>query len=207
MTRARGAARRGRRASAPRGRGPGSIRISGGRWKGRSLEVPPAARPTSARAREALFDILGPRLAGSRWLELYAGSGAVGLEAVSRGAVRAVLVDSDASVLARNAARLGADRGVVRVLAADAAEGLASLERAGESFDVVFADPPYASAAPPGLLARAASLLAADGLLVVQTGPDAAPEIPPRLALDASRAYGRNVFWFARAGPRGTGPF
>src|SRR5450631_4455941 len=87
---------------------PGTVRISAGRWKGRRLEVPEASRPTSARARESLFDILGGRVAGARVLDLYAGSGAVGIEAVSRGALRATLVERDAAVLRRNAGSLSA---------------------------------------------------------------------------------------------------
>ena len=70
-------------------KGKGSVRISAGRWKAKALEVPAQARPTAARAREALFDLLGPELAGARFLDLYAGSGAIGIEAVSRGAARA----------------------------------------------------------------------------------------------------------------------
>ena len=76
-----------------------SVRIIAGRWKGRRLAVPDGARPTSDRAREALFSILQKRIPGAKVLDLYSGSGAVGLEAVSRGAARALLVEKSASVL------------------------------------------------------------------------------------------------------------
>ncbi|HEX7251797.1 MAG TPA: RsmD family RNA methyltransferase, partial [Thermoanaerobaculia bacterium] len=78
------------------------VRIFAGRWKGRMLEVPSDARPTSGRAREALFSIVRESLRGARVLDLYAGSGAVGLEALSRGARRAVLVEQKPGALDRN---------------------------------------------------------------------------------------------------------
>ncbi len=128
------------------------MRIIAGEFRSRVLHAPAgmATRPTSDRLRETLFNVLQPRLAGSRFLDLYAGSGANGLEAVSRGAAGAVLVEQAAPALAairRNVAALGVG-GRVRV------EGAAVqrwLNRAisvlpVERFDLVFLDPPYASA-------------------------------------------------------------
>ena len=77
------------------------VRLSAGTLKGRSLSVPPGVRPTEARVREALFDILGPRLAGKSLLDLFAGSGAVGLEALSRGARSVCQVDIDPATVRR----------------------------------------------------------------------------------------------------------
>lgn len=178
------------------GRGP---RILGGRWKGRLLRVSEGARPTSSRAREALFDILQDAIRGGRFLDLFAGSGAMGLEALSRGASSATFVESDSRALERNLATLGAGPEEFEVFHEDARAAVSGLARRGESFDLVFADPPYSLAA--ALSKRIEVLLAPAGKLVVQTDLDAsAPELPG-LSLRERRAYGRNVFWlFGRAG-------
>ncbi len=160
--------------------------------------MPATARPTSSRAREALFDILGPRIAGARVLDLYAGSGAVGFEAVSRGAARAVLVEADAGALRRAQASFGADDEIV-VVASDAAGAVADLGKRGERFDVVFADPPYRSGGRAiGELAGIATLLSPAGVLVVQTDSNEKPPSLEGFALVSSRGYGRNVFHFLR---------
>ena len=174
-----------------------ALRVASGVWKRRPLEAPPSARPTSGRARAALFDILQKRIPEARVLELFAGSGAVGLEALSRGAARAVFVERDAGALRRNIERLAPDAGVAEVVAADAASGVSLLLERDERFDVVFADPPYGSDALADLAVRAAGLLASAGILVLQS--DASARIPPvggGLRLEARRAYGRNVLWF-----------
>ena len=192
----------------------GTLRIAAGRWKGRRLEIPAGARPTSALAREALFDILQKRVPGARLLDLYAGSGAVGLEAASRGAARAVLVENRAASLRKNVASLPSPEGSVEVIARDAAEAVAELVRRGERFEIVFADPPYGGASPGDAVAGAAALLAQGGVLVLQTdGGDSAPAPPPGLRLASRRAYGRNLFWFfegeggSRKGPSRMGAF
>lgn len=172
------------------------VRVLAGRWKGRRLEGGPAARPTSSRARKALFDILGDSIAGARVLDLYAGSGAVGIEAVSRGAASATLVEQDASALARGVERLGASAGEVRVLATTVGAALDALSRAGERFDVVFADPPYALESAAGELGRAGELLAAEGVFVLQRDARAPEPRVEGLTLRSRRAYGRNVFHF-----------
>ncbi len=179
-------------------RGPGQIRIAAGRWKGRGLEVPEAARPTSGRARESLFDLLGARVEGARFLDLHSGSGAVGIEAVSRGSTRAVLAERESTVLARNVARLGSPP-ELSVLACEAGEAVERLSAAGERFDVIFSDPPYGerTAPPPGI----ERLVAAGGLVVLQRDADApSPEVPG-LVHFRERAYGRNVFDFYTPAP------
>ena len=174
-----------------------SVRILAGRWKGRRLEVPAAARPTSGRAREALFSMLQDRVAGARVLDLYAGTGAVGLEAVSRGAAHAALVEQDAALLREALARLGAASSEVSLLAEPAAEAVARLIARGEKFDIVFADPPYALASEAPEIAGLARLLNPDGVVVLQG--DAGEEVVPGvegLRPLKRRAYGRNVFHF-----------
>lgn len=172
----------------------GTLRVSAGRWKGRRLEIPPGARPTSARAREALFDILGSRIAGARVLDLYAGSGAVGIEAVSRGAAAAVLVERDARTLRRNLERIGAGP-EVEVLESSTAEGVRLLSARKERFDVTFSDPPYA-AKKAERIRGVAGLLAPDGVLILQRDAEAQPPRVEGLVLVGERAYGRNRFHF-----------
>jgi 16S rRNA (guanine(966)-N(2))-methyltransferase RsmD len=172
------------------------VRILAGRWKGRRLEAPAGARPTSARAREALFDLLGERIAGARVLDLFAGSGAVGLEAVSRGAAGAVFVELETLGIRRTLERLGEDAGDVRVIASDAAAAVEELARRGERFGVVFADPPYAVEPLAAGLARAAGLLEPDGVLVLQRDHGDGPGELPGLRVLERRSYGRNVFVF-----------
>jgi 16S rRNA (guanine966-N2)-methyltransferase len=128
---------------APAGRN--RVRIIAGKWRSRLVKFPPAAhlRPTPDRVRETLFNWLGQRLDGMACLDLFAGSGALGFEAMSRGAARAVMVESDpevAAALRESASVLDADG--VEIVASDA---LAYLRRGLEKFDVVFIDPPFAS--------------------------------------------------------------
>jgi len=178
-----------------------TLRVASGAWKGRRLDAPSAARPTTGRARAALFDILQQRIPGARLLELYAGSGAVGIEALSRGASRAVFVERDAAALRRNLERLSPGPPSAELLAEDVLAAVTQLRHRAERFDVVFADPPYGTASLEELLRGAAALLAEDGLLVVQA--DASSRLDSGtsgLRLLERRAYGRNVFWlFSRA--------
>ena len=172
-----------------------AVRIFAGFWKRRLLEVPEGSRPTSGRAREALFSIVQKRIPGARVLDLYAGSGAVGIEAVSRGAARAVLVEKDARVLRKNLAKLPPADGEMTVLEDDAGRALLSLAARGVRFDFVVADPPYATA-DGGALAAAADVLTPEGIFVLQTDRFGAPPDLPGLFLLERRAYGRNVFFF-----------
>ncbi len=142
---------------APPGRN--RVRIIGGRWRSRVVRFPSAAelRPTPDRVRETLFNWLGQRLDGLACLDLFAGSGALGFEALSRGAARVVMVERDRIVAE-------ALRGAGRELQAaglDIVQGdaLEYLRRGGERFDVAFLDPPYASGlAAPALEALPARL-------------------------------------------------
>jgi 16S rRNA (guanine(966)-N(2))-methyltransferase RsmD len=125
-------------------------RIIGGGGKGRRLAVPAgrATRPTGARVRQTLFDILAPDVPGCRFLDACAGSGAVGLEALSRGAAEVVLVERDAAAfeaLRRNARALGAALGALRLFRQDARTALVGFAAEGAAFDVIYLDPPYDS--------------------------------------------------------------
>jgi 16S rRNA (guanine966-N2)-methyltransferase len=132
---------------------PGRVRIVGGEWRGRRVAVAAriGVRPTPERVRETLFNWLGQRLDGAVCLDLFAGSGALGFEAASRGAARVVMVETDravAAVLHRSREQLAA--AAVEIVPGDA---LAYLARGGERFDVVFLDPPFRQNALPALLA------------------------------------------------------
>ena len=173
------------------------MRISAGVWKGRRLEAPAGARPTSSRAREALFDILRETVPGARVLDLYAGSGAVGLEAVSRGASRSVLVERESAALDRNVERLAPESDFVEVLRGDAAAATRHLLARGDRFEIVFADPPYSGPVDDAVVRAAPDLIAEGGVFVVQR--DAAEHVPPEpegMTLALRRGYGRNVLYF-----------
>ena len=178
------------------------MRITGGRLGRRPIDAPPgdATRPTTDRVREALFSALASRvdLDGARVLDLFAGSGALGLEALSRGASAVTFVERHAATLAvahRNAAALGVES-AGRFVRADA---LAWLGRpASTPFDVVFADPPYALAELPGLPDRVRPHLAPDGLFVLEHDARHAFDADPHLIW--TRAYGRTVVSIFAAG-------
>jgi 16S rRNA (guanine966-N2)-methyltransferase len=150
-------------------------RVIAGRARGRRLESLRGVktRPTASRVKQTLFDILAPRLAGCRFLDLCAGTGAVGLEALSRGARRAVLVERDrtaAAVIRRNARLLAAERAQVAVRAEDCLVALRDLARARETFDVIYFDPPYEGALYEPVLdaLSARGLVAGGGIVVVE---------------------------------------
>ena len=174
------------------------LRVVGGSLRGRRLSPLAGSRPTSERAREALFDILGPWIADRSVLELYAGSGAVAIEALSRGAASAVAVDRDASAIEENRRRLGVALEVIEAPAHRAAD---RLRREGRRFDLVFLDPPYEAAADalhPEDLPR---LVLPAGRLVWQTDSGREPgEIARGLVRERVAKYGRNVFSFFRKG-------
>jgi 16S rRNA (guanine966-N2)-methyltransferase len=163
------------------------LRIVAGTHGGRRIEAPKgnAVRPTSDRVREALFSILGERVRGARVLDLFAGTGALGLEALSRGAASAVFVDQDVTAVRANLAALGLTAEVHR------REALAYLQGARGPFDLVFLDPPYKSAPDLGpRLGGTLPVLLAPGALVISESDRRAPlELPPLETRD-ERRYG-----------------
>jgi 16S rRNA (guanine966-N2)-methyltransferase len=184
------------------------MRIVGGRHRGRRLVAPQglAVRPTSDRAREALFDILshgslaasGLPFAGESVLDAFAGTGALGLEALSRGAARAVFIESGAEALAalrRNIAALGESERT-RILPGDATRP----PRAGEACALVFLDPPYKSGlAGPALAALAAAgWLAPEALAVIETASREHTLPPAGFTVLDERVYGTARLLFLR---------
>ncbi len=185
-------------------------RIIGGSARGRRLRTPPgeATRPTSDRVREALFSALEARLGsltGVRFLDLYAGSGAVGLEAMSRGAASVTCVESDrrtAKVVQANVATLGFTD--VEVLAHPASRVLG--QRPTDPFDVVFADPPYP--VDNTEVERVLALLVAHEwmapgavLVLERSARSVEPTWPSGLTGERHRGYGETVLWYVRADP------
>jgi len=182
----------------------GRIRIIAGELKGRRLSVPESGglRPTGERVREALFSILGERVAGARLLDAYAGSGALGFEALSRGSREVVFVESDAAAAARlreNAERLGvADRCAVH--RAEAAAWLRHRPGA-QPFEVILADPPWAAEDERASFLRAAAgHLAPGGWLVLErdAGRGEPEPVPPELPRFRTARYGRTILDFHR---------
>lgn len=180
------------------------VRLSGGAFRGRVLEVPPGARPTEGRVREALFSIWGGSIEGARVLDLFAGSGAVALEALGRGALAALAVDQGGAAIRTieaNAALLKETLLEIRRLPLPA--GVARLEEEGAGpFDLVFADPPYSFDAWEALLAGIAPLLAASGEIAAEHASRRAlpPAAGPLVRTD-TRRYGESALSFYRLGP------
>ena len=168
------------------------MRIIAGSRKGHTLFAPRGqeTRPTSDRVRENVFNILGP-VDGAIVLDLYAGSGAMGLEAMSRGAARVVFVESDADAVHAIERNLDKLRLRATVLRRDAIAALGSEASAGRKYDLVLVDPPYAvyPDLEPQLARYLPSVLAENGVLVVETEARFELELP--LAQRTSRKYGR----------------
>lgn len=206
-----GSSRRPRRPQqdATRGAQARRLRIIAGQWRGRRLRFPdrPGIRPTPDRVRETLFNWLGPRIAGARCLDLFAGSGALGLEALSRGAARAVFVEHDPQAVGALRELLGQWGATgAAVVQADARQYLAGEP---ERFDVVFLDPPFAS----GLLADAARLLEARGWLapgariyVESAAREKLPALPQPWALARAKRAGEVGYHLFERAESGAAP-
>lgn len=184
------------------------MRVIAGSARGRRLDAPPgrAVRPTADRVREALFSSLGDTVPGARVLDLFAGSGALAIEALSRGAAQATLVERDrraAAVAAGNLARTGL-AGQATVVRLDAAAFVAAPR--GGPFDIVLLDPPYDHPTPAlyGLLLGldAAGELAPGATVVAERDrrdPSLDHEPPAAFVLDRRRVYGDTVLLYLRS--------
>jgi len=180
------------------------LRLSGGVYRGRKLRVPAGVRPTEGRLREALFSIWHGELEGARFLDLFAGAGAVGLEALGRGAARAVLVEGDPRTLRtlkENVATLGPDaERDARLYRLRLPAGLAVLREREAPFALAFADPPYGFDEGGKLLAALAPLLVNGGAAAFEhASRDKPPPAPPGLDFAETRCYGGSCLSFYRA--------
>ncbi len=184
------------------------MRIVGGHFKGRAITAPAGrdTRPTGDRAREALFNILAhvpwsPGIEGRRVLDLFAGSGALGLEAMSRGAAFALFVETDSA--ARGAIRDNIEAlglfGETRIHRRDATDLGVKPAGLGDPFDLVFLDPPYGKGLGEAALARLGQggWIAPDALIVLEVGADETPSTPHFETLD-QREYGAAKILFLK---------
>lgn len=173
-------------------RGNGQVRLIGGRWRGRRLDVVdvPGLRPSPDRLRETLFNWLAPWLPGAHCLDLFAGSGALGLEAASRGAARVTLVDSDARAVAALRAALGVldATETVSVVHGDA---LAAIRNLSRPVDIVFIDPPFAHGGQADVLAALGDgALAADARVHVESDARSAEPLAPGYEVLRDKRFG-----------------
>lgn len=184
------------------------MRIVGGQFKGRAIAAPQGrdTRPTSDRARESVFNVLAhadwsPGLEGRRVIDLFAGSGALGLEAMSRGAVFALFVETDAA--ARGAIRNNIEAlglfGNTRIHRRDATDLGAKPAGLGEPFDLVFLDPPYAKNLGERALAQLikGEWITSDATIMLEVGAEETPNLPAYETLD-ERAYGAAKVFFLK---------
>lgn len=172
---------------------PNRLRIIAGRWRSVQVTFPPveAIRPTPDRVRETLFNWLQQSILGARCLDLFAGSGALGLEALSRGAAEVHFVDREPAIgryLEETLRRLDARGGVVHL-----ADAMQFLSRAPQRFDVVFLDPPFASDALGSICAKLADgWLANDAFIYLECPADKPlPNLPEGWALHRSKRAGQ----------------
>jgi 16S rRNA (guanine966-N2)-methyltransferase len=184
------------------------MRIVAGHLKGRRLATPKGdtTRPTADQVRIALMDTLAPRLPGARVLDLFAGAGGVGLEALSRGAGEATFVERDARAVAalrQNVEGLGVGD-AARVRRGDVLRELEALYRAGERFDIVFLDPPYDAGLVDTTLGTlgGGGLLLAGGWVIAQHFTKRAPaERIGALLAFRTRRFGETTLTFYRPAP------
>ncbi|MDD2430623.1 MAG: 16S rRNA (guanine(966)-N(2))-methyltransferase RsmD [Firmicutes bacterium] len=149
------------------------MRIVGGRHKGRTIKGPVKAdhsktRPTTDRVRESLFNIIAPHIRGANFLDLYAGTGAVGIEALSRGARSLTLVEKDrfmVKIIKDNLSSLGEE---AEVLPLDVSKALENLRQKDSKYDIIFADPPYHLMVSPKLFELVEPILIKGGLFVLE---------------------------------------
>jgi 16S rRNA (guanine966-N2)-methyltransferase len=179
----------------------GGLRIIGGQWKGRKLAAPAGldTRPTSARARQAVFDILlhapwggAEFMRTARVLDVFAGTGAYGLEALSRGAIFASFVENDFKALAAIRANVAACRAEqkTKIFAADVLR-----PPAGAPHNLTFLDPPYGQDFVPKALAALAGWVAPGAIIVAELGPDDSFAPPPETLAERKHGKARLIFW------------
>jgi 16S rRNA (guanine966-N2)-methyltransferase len=175
------------------------MRVSGGTGRGRRLQMPrgEGVRPTSDKVRQALFNILQDRIEGASFLDLYAGTGAIGIDALSRGANRVVFVDSARSSLdaiRQNVEQSGLGSSALIVFS----DAMKFLKKNAEAFDIVFLDPPYAEEQLPILESvSAANAVTPNGIVIAEHfKKQESPEHAGKLVLQREARYGDTVLAF-----------
>lgn len=183
------------------------MRITSGRFKSRIIKAPRAIRPTLDNVRKSIFDILSGQIDGAKVLDLFAGSGALGLEALSRGADSCIFVDNDKSsvkAIKDNLETLGLARNEdIIILAADAVKAISRFSKSADKFDLIFLDPPYyKSLAKKSLfLLGSYDILTKSGVVIIEHSKhDEVPNSFGELGLYRSVRYGDTQISFYRKG-------
>lgn len=186
------------------------MRIIAGKARGHKLETTEgqATRPTTDRIKETLFNIIAFDLPGCRFLDLFAGSGAIGMEALSRGAEQAVFVENAAAcqdVITRNLAHTKLGEGA-RLLHIDAASALDRLAGEGAAFDIIFMDPPYAAGLAEPILAKILekNLLSGGGYVILERAAQIPLKLPAGYRISREKEYRTTVLTFLRPEDRMT---
>jgi len=179
------------------------VRVIAGSARGRKLIAPDnmAVRPTADRMKEDLFNILAPRVSGARFLDLFSGTGAIGIEALSRGARSAVFVDIDIALIIKNLALTGfAEKAAV--LKNEYAPALRKLNEQRLAFDIIFMDPPYykGMVPPAARLISDMGLLSGEGALAAELAADEGPPAIENLSLYKVKRYSASAFFFFKRG-------
>ena len=175
------------------------MKILGGQYRGRNFYMPAEIRPTQANLRAAIFDLLGHDIEGLTFIDIYAGSGAVGLEAISRGAEEVVFIEKEpkhAAVIRENCDLLNLDLGgQVKVIEGDALATIKLLSTQKRSFDIVFYDPPFDRRLGKKTLKVLGDndILSALGFLIIQCDTSEKLEIPEKFKVIIERTYGNSA--------------
>ncbi|MCL2223755.1 MAG: 16S rRNA (guanine(966)-N(2))-methyltransferase RsmD [Defluviitaleaceae bacterium] len=179
------------------------MRVIAGAARRTALVAPlgSSTRPTADRAKEGLFNIISERVRGARFLDIFCGSGAIGIEALSRGAKEAVFVENAAPALKavkENLAKTKLQN--AEIIEASAENAISRLQTANRRFDIIFLDPPYDSLLLEQTLQKVPPLLAEGGIVIAETEQNRgfAPQ-SASLFLTSTRVYGRTVFLFLQA--------
>lgn len=182
------------------------VRIISGQYKGRLLDTPggQSTRPTGNKVRGALFSMVQSRVPGSRWLDLFAGSGAVGIEALSRGAESCLFVENAprcCKIIKANLASLAISRGA-EIVCRDAIVACRQLAARQRMFDIIFADPPYnMDRYYQAVLFWADRILVPDGLLIFEHRAGSRWQTPRHYTLRKEKKYGDSALsLFAKGG-------
>ncbi|OGW75600.1 MAG: 16S rRNA (guanine(966)-N(2))-methyltransferase RsmD [Omnitrophica bacterium RBG_13_46_9] len=180
------------------------MRIIGGEYRGRIIKMPRdvAVRPTQDRVREAIFNIIREKVPDSEVLDLYAGSGAFGIEAFSRGAKIVIFVDNNTkciNTIKSNISLLGRSDDFSQLFKMDGVKSISKLEKTGRKFDIIFMDPPYGKSLAKNSLIKidACDILSPHGLIIAEHfKKDPLPERLINLILVRQRKYGDTVISF-----------
>ncbi len=175
------------------------MKILGGQYRGRNFYMPSEVRPTQANLRAAIFDLLGQDIEGLTFIDIYAGSGAVGLEAVSRGAAEVVMVEKEAKhaqIIRENCMLIDLDLGgQVKIIEGDALATIKVLASQKRTFDIVFYDPPFGRRLGKKTLKVLDDndILSALGFLIIQCDTTERLEIPEKFKVIIERTYGSSA--------------